>query len=110
MANERYKILKWMLELQEFTVGQLSERSGVNKSTVYTFVRRHRDELEELGKIGTGQRGGSFIRFKVRSSHKGSLRKELEAITVSPESASPVPESARAALEILRREVPRAAD
>jgi hypothetical protein len=110
MANERYKVLKWMLELKEFTIAELSERSGVNKSTVYTFVRRHRGELLELDKIGTGRRGGAPVRFKVRADDKAALREELEAITAPVESASPLPDDALAALEILKKEYPRAAD
>ena len=109
---ERYKVLAAMLRLNEFTAADLASFSGVKRNTVHTVLRREAALLEEVGRDETGQRGGQFLRYRVKSERAEQLRSEIEKLrNVSrphSESAPKIPSGFLVAQRALLNALPQA--
>ena len=84
---ERYKTLGGVLALDEFSVAELAELSGVRESTVRTILRREGAFVEQVGTQSTGRRGGQPLRWRLRPAAREQLRaqlRELEQLGVGP--------------------------
>ena len=84
---ERYKTLGGVLALDEFSVSELAELSGVRESTVRTILRREGAFVEQIGTQSTGRRGGRPLRWRLRPAAREQLRaqlRELEQLGVGP--------------------------
>lgn len=109
---ERYKVLAAMLRLNEFTAADLASFSGVKRNTVHTVLRREAALVEEVGRDETGQRGGQFLRYRVKSERAEQLRSEIEKLlNVSrphSESAPKIPSGFLVAQRALLNALPQA--
>src|SRR5882672_6512477 len=78
--NERFKVLGAMLALREFTAVDLAEFSGVNVNTVRVVLGREKWAWEETGRRSSGQRGGQFIQYRVKSAQFPALEKTIDGL------------------------------
>lgn len=110
---ERYKVLCGMVALKEFSADELARFTKVKLSTVRTVIIREKERLlDVIGKKVTGDRGGQFNQYKIKSDQFDTLRTEIEKLykqtrgtsdlTLKPEQESKIPLSLLVAEDILR--------
>jgi len=78
--NERFKVLGAMLALREFTAADLADFSGVNLNTVRVVLGREKEFWEDLGRDASGQRGGQFLRYRVKPEKFGVLEEAIDGL------------------------------
>ena len=85
MKLNSFKILGAILNLSQFTVGEVVELAGVPKGTVYTFLRRRKDVLtSEVTPVPEGApRGGQEKTYRIKPEARATLEQELDALFAS---------------------------
>ena len=76
---ERYRVLGAMLALKEFTAEDLATRADVSRATVRTVIHRQQSDLEVIGVLETGRRGGQPRRYHLKQESVGALMAELRS-------------------------------
>lgn len=78
--TERFKVLGAMLALLEFTAAELADFSGVNLNTVRVVIGREKEFWEEVGQSQSGQRGGQFLRYRLRPERVAALEEAIQKL------------------------------
>jgi hypothetical protein len=73
-VTERARFLYAALALRVFTVKDLADYSGVNLSTVQTYLRRDSQWFEEVDVLRSGRRGGSYKRYRLMEGAREQLK------------------------------------
>lgn len=108
----RYRVLRSMSVLKEFTAFDIARHAGVALPTVRTVIDRERYRLEDTGREEAAGRGGRWRRFRIDPAKLESLQQELRWLggdvkaVAPPESPDPeMPTSLAAAEEYLTRRI-----
>jgi hypothetical protein len=78
--KERYKVLAAILALEDFTIEDIANKTGVKQNTVSTILARERGSLEKIADEKTGRRGGARKRYRVRPESSEGLHAELREL------------------------------
>lgn len=88
MAQEEYRLLGSALLLDRFTADELSKAARVNLNTCRSWLRRHDQHLQhDPEKLGVG-RGRPSKRFRLTEDGAGYLRRQLDGLYATLESAA----------------------
>ena len=104
----RYRTLRAILDLREFTADELAEAANVKVATVRTVLARESQLVERIGVVSTGRRGGQPIRYRLLANAEEPLRARLDAAArafssreVDTDGGSGTPSALLAAEEML---------